>query len=165
MMKGIKLYDWEDISEKLRDAPKDESQPPRPAFDFAAGAQDIFESIRRVYWQHVIPEDDIGLRPSDLITVHKLLETEARRQQDHEKAELVTEEERVIVNKWAFADRIQRMHGILDPVLDNSTIDAIIRALNIAVLAAGAAFSWYVGVLFAQNVLTVMKSSEAVKQD
>jgi hypothetical protein len=57
------------------------------------------------------------------------------------------------------------MYDISDLVLDGSTIDAIIRALNIAVLAAGEAFGWHLGVLFAQNVLTVMKSSEAVQQD
>jgi hypothetical protein len=121
-----------------------------------AEVQNRMDAIRKHdgnEWPYIFPEDDVEVSRSSICSIHDARVAAIAETIGGEKSPLlVADDEPITVNRRRLAEVMDQMYAMLDLVLDGSTIETILGALNGAMLLGALAFGWFAGALMALDV-------------
>jgi hypothetical protein len=113
-------------------------------------SHDLFD-IEDDEWPYIFREDYVEVTP---LSISSIMDAKiaAQQQRKGESSPLLENDHPFVVNRRKLARIMDQMFQMLDLVLDGSTIETIVGALNGAMLLGGVAFGWFVGALMALDV-------------
>jgi hypothetical protein len=102
-------------------------------------------------WPYIFEQDNITVNVSSLSSILDCRIAEAAERKG-ESSPLLEEDREVSVNRRLLARKMEQMYQMLDLVLDGSTIETIVGAVNAAMWLGAIALGWFIGASMALDV-------------